>query len=37
VASLKALAEEGTVPVAKVNEAINKYGIDPEKPNPVKA
>ncbi len=34
LATLKALAEEGTVPVAKVTEAIKKYGIDSEKPYP---
>jgi pyruvate dehydrogenase E1 component len=36
VAALKALADEGTVPASKVAEAIEKYGIDPEKPNPVR-
>jgi pyruvate dehydrogenase E1 component len=35
VAALKALADQGTVPAAKVREAIEKYAIDPEKPNPV--
>jgi pyruvate dehydrogenase E1 component len=35
VAALKALAEEGAVPAAKVGEAIERYRIDPEKPNPV--
>jgi len=35
VAALKALADEGTVPMAKVTEAIAKYGIDPEKPFPL--
>jgi pyruvate dehydrogenase E1 component len=35
VAALKALADEGAVPVAKVAEAIRKYGLDPDKPNPV--
>jgi pyruvate dehydrogenase E1 component len=35
VAALKALADEGQVPVEKVTEAIDKYGIDAEKPNPV--
>ncbi|ABC81900.1 pyruvate dehydrogenase (acetyl-transferring), homodimeric type [Anaeromyxobacter dehalogenans] len=34
VAALKALAEEGTVPAAKVAEAMKKYGIDPAKPAP---
>jgi pyruvate dehydrogenase E1 component len=37
VAALKALADEGTLPAAKVAEAIKKYGIDPEKPNPLHA
>ena len=35
VAALRALAGEGAVPVDKVNEAIAKYGIDTNKPNPV--
>ncbi len=35
VAALKALAEDGAVKPALVAEAIKKYGIDPEKPNPV--
>jgi pyruvate dehydrogenase E1 component len=35
VAALKALADEGKVKPARVAEAIAKYGIDPEKPNPV--
>jgi pyruvate dehydrogenase E1 component len=35
VVALKALADEGIVPIAKVTEAIKKYDIDPEKPNPV--
>jgi pyruvate dehydrogenase E1 component len=34
VAALKALSEEGTVPVSVVADAIRKYGIDPDKPNP---
>jgi pyruvate dehydrogenase E1 component len=37
VAALKALAEEGTIPIAKVAEAIRKYGIDPAKTNPARA
>jgi pyruvate dehydrogenase E1 component len=36
VAALKALADEGTVPAKKAEEAIAKYGIDAEKPNPAK-
>jgi len=35
VAALKALADEGTVPASTVSEAMKKYGLDPEKPNPV--
>ena len=34
VAALKALADEGAVPAARVTEALRKYGIDPTKPNP---
>jgi pyruvate dehydrogenase E1 component len=34
VAALKALADEGTLPVARVEEAIRKYGIDPARPPP---
>jgi pyruvate dehydrogenase E1 component len=37
VATLKALAEEGTVPAAKVAEAIKKYGINADKINPLYA
>jgi len=37
VASLKALAEEGAVPAAKVAEAIAKYGINADKINPLYA
>jgi pyruvate dehydrogenase E1 component len=35
VAALKALAEEGAVPVAKVAEAIKTYGIKTDKVNPL--
>ncbi|MGH8744365.1 MAG: transketolase-like TK C-terminal-containing protein, partial [Burkholderiales bacterium] len=35
VAALKALANEGMVPASKVSEAIKRYGINPDKPNPV--
>ncbi|MBZ4194704.1 MAG: pyruvate dehydrogenase (acetyl-transferring), homodimeric type [Candidatus Contendobacter sp.] len=35
LAALKLLADEGTIPVAKVLEAIAKYGIDVDKPNPI--
>jgi pyruvate dehydrogenase E1 component len=34
VAALKALAEDGEIPAAKVAEAIKKYGIDANKPAP---
>jgi pyruvate dehydrogenase E1 component len=34
VAALKALADEGTVPIAKVEEAIKKYALDSEAPPP---
>jgi pyruvate dehydrogenase E1 component len=34
VAALKALADDGAIPVAKVQEAIAKYGLDPAKPAP---
>ncbi len=35
VAALKALADEGSLPAKTVKDAIKKYGIDPEKPNPL--
>ena len=35
VAALKALADEGEIPTERVAEAIRKYRIDPDKPNPV--
>jgi pyruvate dehydrogenase E1 component len=34
VASLKALADEGKLPASKVSEAIKKYKLDANKPNP---
>ncbi|MEQ1671591.1 MAG: pyruvate dehydrogenase (acetyl-transferring), homodimeric type, partial [Hyphomicrobium sp.] len=37
VAALKSLADENKIPSAKVSEAIRKYGIDPDKPNPARA
>ena len=37
VAALTALCGEGRIPPATVQAAIEKYGIDPEKPNPVGA
>ena len=36
-AALKALAEEGTLTAANVSQALQKLGIDPEKPNPAGA
>ena len=36
VASLKALAEQQLLPTRRVAEAIAKYGIDPEGPNPAR-
>jgi pyruvate dehydrogenase E1 component len=35
LAALRSLAQEGAVPAATVQRAIEKYGIDPEKPNPM--
>jgi pyruvate dehydrogenase E1 component len=35
VAALKALADEGRLDVATVTAAIQRFGIDPDKPNPV--
>ena len=35
VAALKALADEGEIPAATVVQAIAKYRIDPDKPNPM--
>jgi pyruvate dehydrogenase E1 component len=34
VAALKALADDGKIPPAKVAEALAKYGLDPKKPAP---
>jgi pyruvate dehydrogenase E1 component len=36
VAALKALADEGTIPAARVSDALRKYEIDPEKPSPAR-
>jgi pyruvate dehydrogenase E1 component len=36
LAALESLALDGVVPAARVGEAIRKYGIDPDKPNPAK-
>ena len=35
IAALKALSDEGDFPAGKVDEAIQKYGINPDKPNPM--
>jgi pyruvate dehydrogenase E1 component len=35
VAALKALADEGTIKASVVSAAVKKYGLDPNKPNPV--
>ncbi|MGI9211369.1 MAG: pyruvate dehydrogenase (acetyl-transferring), homodimeric type, partial [Methylococcaceae bacterium] len=35
-AALKALADAGDIPLSVVKDALNRYSIDPEKPNPVK-
>src|SRR5580700_22237 len=35
LAALHALAEEGTLPASTVQKAIEKYHIDPNKPNPI--
>ena len=37
IAALKALSEEGVVPVAKVVQAIKQYGINADKINPLYA
>jgi pyruvate dehydrogenase E1 component len=37
VAALKSLADEGSLPAAKVDEAIKKYGIDAERIDPMHA
>jgi pyruvate dehydrogenase E1 component len=37
VAALSSLAAEGTIPAATVADAIARYGIDPDKPDPVLA
>jgi pyruvate dehydrogenase E1 component len=35
LAALHALVEEGTLPASTVQKALEKYGIDPNKPNPI--
>jgi pyruvate dehydrogenase E1 component len=34
LAALKALADDGVLPLSKVSEAVKKYGLDPSKPAP---
>jgi len=36
LAALKALVDEGAIPADRASEAIEKYRIDPEKPNPAR-
>ena len=36
LAALQALADEGTIPAATVQKALQKYEIDPNKPNPIR-
>ena len=33
--ALRALADDGVVEMTKVEQAMKKYNIDPEKPNPI--
>lgn len=35
LAALEALVKQGTIPKSRLQEAIKRYGIDPNKPNPV--
>jgi pyruvate dehydrogenase E1 component len=37
VAALASLAEDGTIPATTVADAISRYGIDPDKPDPSRA
>jgi pyruvate dehydrogenase E1 component len=37
LAALKALSDDGRLPPAAVKQAIEKYGIDPDKPDPVRS
>lgn len=36
LAALKALADDGVLPYTRAAEAIKRYGIDPERPNPMR-
>jgi pyruvate dehydrogenase E1 component len=35
IAALRSLADDGQLPITTVSEALQKYGLDPSKPNPV--
>jgi pyruvate dehydrogenase E1 component len=37
IAALRALSDEGRVPPAVVRQAIEKYGVDPDKPDPTRS
>jgi pyruvate dehydrogenase E1 component len=37
IAALKALADQGDIPISKVKESMERYGINPDKPNPLTA
>jgi len=37
ISALRALVDDGTLPLAKLTEAFRRYGIDPDKPNPLTA
>jgi pyruvate dehydrogenase E1 component len=37
LAALKALSDDGRVPPARVREALEKYGLDPAKPDPARS
>ena len=37
IAALKALCDDGVVPPETVRAAIEKYGVDPDKPDPVRS
>jgi pyruvate dehydrogenase E1 component len=37
IAALRALSDEGRVPPAVVRQAIEKYGVDPDKPDPMRS
>ena len=36
VAALKALSDEGKIDAATVNEAMDRLGVDPKRPDPVR-